>query len=153
MRTATALSEVQLCQDVIPEEEKLKCIQDLQKESPKRRFFVQIRLFDEFWNMAIPVCNEQKVKFWEVGLIDQRNARDKATEYWDQLENRFTLKAKRITENELREEQEEIQESLMKWGAPYEHNNPKGIPSKESLLKSHKHKKEPTSDDDESDDA
>lgn len=125
-----------LCPEGLSIEDHEKCIREQQKqkiESPKRRFFIQIRLFDEFWNMALPVCNERGVNYVEIGMADETNAREKAIAFWDQLESRFELKARRISENELKEEDEEIHESLMKWGQPYEYNNPKGIPiSRES---------------------
>lgn len=89
-------------------------------ESPKRKFFAQVRIFNEFWNMALPVCNQQGVKYWEVGLCDEDSALEKAIFIWNELESRFDSKAQVILETELKEEDEEILESFVKWGQPFE---------------------------------
>lgn len=88
-------------------------------ESPKRRFFTQIRLFTEFWNMALPVCNQENVWSSEIGLCDAQTAMNKAISVWTEMESRFDSQAKRILEAELREEDEEILESMVKWGQPF----------------------------------
>jgi hypothetical protein len=128
LKSTTAITEAGAnannpCPEDLTADEQAKCLKEQEEqkiESPKRRFFVQIRLFNEFWNMAVPVCNEQGVSFWEVGLIDEKNARDQALQIWEDLENRFTLKARKISENELKQEDEETQEALMKWGDSYQ---------------------------------
>lgn len=101
-------------------------------ESPKRKFFAQVRIFNEFWNMAHPVCNQQGVRYWEVGLCDEDTAMEKSVFFWNELESRFDAKAKKVLETELKEEDEEILESLVKWGQPFDPTDMRYRDSKEN---------------------
>jgi len=103
LRSSTQLIPADACPEDLPTEQRIVCINDYKDKhpSPKRMFFSQIRQFDEFWNMAVPVCNEQRVRFWEVGVVKDKNARINALTYWDKLEARFAFRARKIPDNAL----------------------------------------------------
>lgn len=81
----------------------------------KGQFLQKITRFNEFWNAVIPIMNEQQVKFWQMGVVNEDNVSGKINIMWEELESRFVLTPKKVAEGDLYDEDLDWKAAIEKW--------------------------------------